>query len=261
MSEAALDVHELCFRRGRQDVLLEVTLSVTAGDFVSIVGPNGVGKTTLLKCLMRILTPSSGRVTVLGKELPAYHQRELARHMSYLPQSDHRVPPFTVYEYVMLGRYPHLSPFSRISAADEAVVQTVMDRIGVSAWKDRDLHSLSGGERQKVLIAAALAQGAEILLLDEPASFLDPKHQQEVFRTLGQLNADGVTIVMVTHDINSAALHSRSIVALQHGTVEFSGASEAFMQADVLRRVFDIDARFVDHPQNGRRLLIPEGHA
>jgi iron complex transport system ATP-binding protein len=203
----AIEVEDLSFSIGEKAILRGVSLGVETGEFISIIGPNGAGKSTLLKCLVRVNRGWSGTVRLKGRGLGEYSQRELARVMSYVPQARDGAMPFTVLEFVLMGRYPYLGPFSVIDAADEAAALEVLEMVGMKDFARRAMRTLSGGERQKALIAGALSQGAEIMLLDEPTTFLDPRHEHEIINILGRINRDhGVTIVSVTHDINHAAL-------------------------------------------------------
>jgi iron complex transport system ATP-binding protein len=249
---AAISIRNLTCRLGGRAVLDGVSLDIPIGGSVAILGPNGAGKTTLLKCIARIVRPASGAVEILGRPAAAYAQRELARVLSYVPQADARYLPFRVSEFVLLGRYPHLSPFSSLTPEDRRAADAAMDRTGTREFADRPIDTLSGGERQRVFIAAALAQGARILLLDEPATFLDYKHQVEVVDLLRGLNRDeGVTLVSVTHDANDAALLGEHAVALKAGRVHFAGAVSALLAEGVLESVFDTPFD---------RIAAPAGH-
>ena len=179
--------------------------------------------------------------------------------IGYVPQSDGRHAPFTVREFVLMGRYPYLSPFSPPSPSDKAAVREAMEVTGTSEFSERFLGTLSGGERQKVYIAAALAQEAQVLLLDEPTTFLDPKHESDIYRLLAGINRErGVTIVSVTHDINSAVLTSRTVLALKGGMVAFCGPAEEFMDEEVLRNIYEKSFSLMNHPQYGRTIIAPE---
>ncbi len=237
---AAIRVDNLVCRLGGRAVLDGVSLEIPERSSVAILGPNGAGKTTLLKSITRIVKFSSGSIDILGKNTSRYSQRDLARVLSYVPQADARYLPFRVSEFVMLGRYPHLSPFSTLTPQDRIAADAAMDRTGTREFAERPIDTLSGGERQRVFIAAALAQGARILLLDEPATFLDYKHQVEVLELLRRLNRDeGVTLVSVTHDANNAARLGDQAIALKTGRVHFSGTVPALLADGVLESVFD----------------------
>lgn len=255
---ALIHIRNFSFAVNGTRILEEVCLEVGAGEFLSIIGPNGAGKTTLIKCLVRINTGGTGGITVEGKPLEAYSQKELARLVGYVPQSDGRGLPFTVEEFVLMGRYPYLGPLSPAGKEDERAARAALELTGTAHLSGRFLETLSGGERQSVLIAAALAQGTRILLLDEPTAFLDPKHVADIHRILRRVNRErGLTVVMVTHDINGAALLSDRIAILKSGHVAFSGPPEAVMRNEILEPVYEQPFLFVTHPATGRRLIIP----
>ncbi|HLA85854.1 MAG TPA: ABC transporter ATP-binding protein, partial [Thermoguttaceae bacterium] len=234
-----LDVRDLSISLGSQAILDRVSFGVARGEAVAIVGPNGAGKTTLLKCLAGILRGDSGEIRLEGRAISEYPRRQLARRMSYVPQADSQPVPFTVEQFVLMGRYPYLSPFSPVGREDRQAARRAMERTGTVEFAARRLDTLSGGERQKVYIAAALAQAAEILLLDEPTTFLDYHHQEDICRLLRETAQDaGLTMVSVTHDVNRAALESDRIVALQRGRVAFLGSSADIMRADVLADLY-----------------------
>lgn len=262
MEGFAIRVSDFSCRIGGREVLAGVSLAVRDGEFACLVGPNGAGKSTLLRCLHRIREGAGGRIEIAGRELASYTQKELARSQSYVPQADGRYLPFTVEEFVRMGRYPHVSAFSGAGVADRQAVQEALRVTGAAEFAARYMGTLSGGERQKVFIAAALAQGARILLLDEPTTFLDPKHQAEVLQVLRTVNrAQGVTVLAVTHDLNAAALVGEHIVALKAGRVVYDGLPAGFMRNEVLRTIYDKDFLLVSHPQNARLMVLPEALA
>ena len=254
-----LEITGYSFSIGPKEILRDVSFSVSQGEYLSIVGPNGAGKTTLLKCLDRIYRGGTGQISVFGQPLKSYRQRELARQLSYVPQADGRVFPFTVDQFVLMGRYPYLNPLSSVGREDMEAVREVMERTGVDEFAHRKLDTLSGGERQKVYIAAALAQGAEVLLLDEPTTFLDYRHQAEVRDLLAEVNRNsGVTVVAVTHDLNRAAMDSDRVVALREGSVVFDGTPSEIMQPEVLQRIYDTSFLLVGHPQGDVPIIAPQ---
>jgi len=257
--EHVIMIRNYSFRLGKKQVLRDVSLVMARGEYVAMVGPNGAGKSTLLKCLDRILTGGSGEIEICGRPLASYRQKELARLIGYVPQADGRVFPFTVEQFVLLGRYPYLSPFTPVSRQDRQVVREALELTGTVEFADRLLPTLSGGERQKVLIAAALAQGAEILLLDEPTTFLDYRHQAEIRCLLARINREsGATILAVTHDVNSAALESDRIVALKEGAVAFCGLPCELMQPHVLAQIYATPLLLVDHPVARLPVIVPQ---
>jgi len=256
--ETVLEIRDFSFRLGRKEILRDVSFAAARGEYLTIVGPNGAGKTTLLKCIDRLLAGGTGRIDVFGLPLESYRQKDLARRISYVPQADGRVIPFTVRQFVLMGRYPYLSPFSSIDkegrrAADEALQVT-----GTAEFADRRLDTLSGGERQKVYIAAALAQGSDILLLDEPTTFLDYRHQAEIRDLLSRVNRQSkVTIVCVTHDLNRAVLDSDRIVALGGGRVLFAGRPDEIMKSDALEALFRTPFVLTSHPEAAMPMIVP----
>ncbi|MGW8181894.1 MAG: ABC transporter ATP-binding protein, partial [bacterium] len=216
------------------------------------------GKTTLLKCLNRILAPCSGSIEILGRSIDQFRQSELAQRVAYVPQAGGQSLPFTVYEFVLLGRYPYFSPFSSVSTDDEQAVWDALCLTEIESLEHRTLETLSGGEYQKVLIAAALAQTAEILLLDEPTTFLDPRHQAEIIRILRKTNRQkGTTLLTVTHDLNSAVIVGERILALKEGKAVFQGDSEQIMNAEILGEIYGQEFDFVNHPKLNRMLAVP----
>lgn len=255
----ALEIHSLSLCIGGNNILKDVSFEVPQGAFRSIVGPNGAGKTSLLRCVMGITKGWSGQIRVDSRPLDSYNRRHLARLVSYIPQSDEMPFPYSGREMVTMGRYPHLSPFTRVSPADLAVVERTLLRTGTSSLADRDMRTLSGGERQKLLIAAALAQAAGTMLLDEPTTFLDPRHTEEILSILTELNRSGVTIIMVTHDLNHAVQCADSVTALVDGAVAFDGPSGELMNNRVLRAVYGKDFTLVPHPVSGKLMALPDG--
>ncbi len=234
----AIETEKLSFEVGGKAILSEVTFALTAGERLSVIGPNGAGKTTLLRCLMGML-PARGEVSIFDKPLRSYTRRELAKRVSYVPQPDGAYVPFSVFEFVLMGRYPHWSPFSTVSSDDKAIAQRALEMTDTAAFTDRAMDTLSGGERQRVTIAGALAQGHELLLLDEPTAFLDYKHQVEIRALLRRLcRENGVTIVSVTHDA-AAAFESDAVLALKVGRVAFLGKPAELYDGEILERVYD----------------------
>jgi iron complex transport system ATP-binding protein len=259
MTKAIIEARDIYYGVGRKEILKGVSIEVREGEALSIIGPNGAGKTTLLKCLNRILRPDEGEIRLADRRLSRYSQTAVARLVGYVPQADGRLAPFSVHEFVMMGRYPHLSPFSSVTSKDEQAVDSALEMTGMGDFAERRLATLSGGERQKVFIAAALAQEARILLLDEPTTFLDPHHQADIYNIIRRINKDGVTVVSITHDVNSAALSSDRIVALKEGQVVFVGSPEELMTESNLAMIYDKRFLFAAHPTKGTPLLVPEG--
>ncbi len=216
-------------------------LEVAAGECVALVGPNGAGKTTLLRCLAGLRTPSAGELTHRGRNFDELSRRELARRIAYVPQVRPASVPLTVREAVELGRYPHLSRFQLASsAADHRAVDQALAAAGIEAFAERPLDELSGGERQMAWIAAALAQAAEVLILDEPTTHLDPRHQRDVAGLLHRLHREeGATILFATHDLDLAGLLGDRVLALRAGRIAALGLPREVLAADSLAALFD----------------------
>jgi iron complex transport system ATP-binding protein len=256
----AIEVADLSYGvRGKQ-ILKGVSFDVPQGQYLVVIGPNGAGKTTLLKCLMRIYKKSGQSIRIFGKNLTEFAQKDLAKLVGYVPQADEMASGFSVYEFVAMGRYPYLNPFTGLDGRDRKKVDEALELTNTTALKERVMGTLSGGERQRVSIAAALAQEAKILLLDEPTSFLDPLHQVHVHELLGDLHQNlGLTIVTVTHNINAAAIWGEKVMALRNGRTVFSGDGDELMQNEVLESIYEKRFVFSKHPQTGKPVIVPDG--
>jgi cobalamin transport system ATP-binding protein len=257
MTAQLIQVHDFSCSIEKSRILDGVSFGVNEGQHLSIIGPNGAGKTTLLRCLLRILEGSSGTISVAGKPLQEWPRRELATLMSYVPQAAGRGLPYTASEFVAMGRYPYLSPFSSLQASDHAAIRDAMQLTDCGRFSDRMLDTLSGGERQEVMIAAALAQGARAMVLDEPTTFLDYRHQASIRRILREVKAAGTTVISVTHDVNAALSWSDSILALREGRVAFHGTPEELLEGEVLAGIYDTEFSITAHPAGDRPLVIP----
>ena len=261
MGEPAIAVESLSFSIAGKAILRNISARIEAGQTWSIIGANGAGTSTLLKCLMRIHSGWSGRAYLHGRDLRRCSQRELARSIAYVPQpgGDQQFP-YTVREFVRMGRYAYSGPFGTAHPGDQAAIDAAMKRADVEAFADRTLNALSGGERQKVFVAAALAQGGNVLLLDEPTAFLDYRHQVEVAGILQSINREsGATILSVTHDVNAAMLAGGNVLALRDGEVTWTGPAADLACEKTLAGIFDASFRFLDDPVTGLRLVAPQG--
>ncbi|MBC8206084.1 MAG: ABC transporter ATP-binding protein [Kiritimatiellaeota bacterium] len=224
---------------GGVSILKGISFSVAEGEYISIIGPNGAGKTTLMRCLLGMYV-YEGSVRIDGTECSQANSRELAKTISYVPQTHDMEFPLTVRDFVMMGRYPYLSPLAPAQKRDIEAVEKALEVTGTGSFRDRLLRTLSGGERQKVYIAAALAQETPVMLLDEPATFLDWKHQADVMQLLKKINREcGATIVAVNHDLNSAAHWSDRIIALKEGAVLLDGPPAEIIQPGPLKELFE----------------------
>ena len=240
-------------------ILREVSLQIRRGEYISIVGPNGAGKTTLLRAFDRMLVGEiSGDLDICGMPWQDWKQSDLAKLAALVPQADSRVIPFTVEQFLLMCRYPYMNPFASVNPNDRKVVHEAMVGTGTTPFARRRLDTLSSGERQKVYIAAALAQGAHIWLLDEPTTFLDYHHQDDILSLVALANKEfDVTVVAVTHDLNRAALESDRIIALREGELAFYGTPDLIMKPDVLKRIYGTAMLLVDHPRSGMPMIVP----
>ncbi|RLL69624.1 ABC transporter ATP-binding protein [Streptomyces sp. Z26] len=245
---------------GDRVVIDSLDLAVPPGLITAIVGANACGKSTLLRSMSRLLAPRSGRVLLDGEEVHRIPARQLARTLGLLPQSPVAPEGIVVSDLVGRGRHPHQGMFSRWKAEDDAAVAAALEATGTTALADRPVDELSGGQRQRVWIAMALAQHTDVLLLDEPTTFLDASHQVEVLDLLTDLNATrGTTVVMVLHDLNLAARYADHVLALTDGRLHASGTPDEVLTEETVRAVFGLDSRIIEDPVSGRPLMLPKG--
>ncbi len=242
-----LKVNDLCFAypNGRK-VLHDVSFSAEAGTMLCLLGPNGSGKTTLLKCLLRLLKHSSGAVLLDGQPAEQYSSGRLAQMVAYVPQTPSSAFAFTVRQIVLLGRTPHLGPMGFETDLDHRVVKAAMEMTEVHQFADRTLDELSGGEAQRVMIARALAQQPQIMLLDEPTSHLDIRNQLLIYRMMHRLAHDwNMAIVCVSHDVNLAGRFADRLVLMREGKVLAAGACDEVIRRDVLSKAYDVEVELI----------------
>ncbi|MFC6088042.1 ABC transporter ATP-binding protein [Saccharothrix lopnurensis] len=246
---------------GERLVVSGLDLDVLSGSVTAVIGPNGCGKSTLLRALGRLLPARSGAVLLDGERIDRTPTREVAKVLAVLPQSPRAPEGLTVAELVARGRHPHQSWYRQWSADDEAAVAAALEMTGMAALADRAVDELSGGQRQRAWISMALAQGTDLLLLDEPTTYLDLAHQIDVLDLVQRLNAEfGRTVVMVLHDLNLAARYADRLVAMRDGEVVVAGAPAEVLTEEVLLEVFGLEARVVVDPVAGTPLVVPIGH-
>lgn len=243
-----------------QPILLNLDLAIPRGKITVIVGPNGCGKSTLLKSLARLLKPISGTVYLDSNSIFKLPTKEVAKKLAILPQSPTAPEGLTVEELVAQGRYPYQSWLQQWSVDDEKITQQALATTGLLELAGRSLDSLSGGQRQRAWIAMALAQDTEILLLDEPTTFLDLAHQIELLDLLYDLNhSQGRTIVMVLHDLNQACRYGDNLIVLQDGKIVTQGHPEQVMTVGMVRLVFGLESQIIQDPVTGTPMCIPMG--
>ena len=245
---------------GERTVIEDLDLLVPPGRICAIVGANACGKSTLLRSMTRLLAPRDGRVLLDGKAVHRLPAKELARTLGLLPQSPIAPEGITVSDLVGRGRHPHQSVFTRWKKEDDAAVATALEATQTTELAERAVDELSGGQRQRVWIAMALAQQTDLLLLDEPTTFLDVSHQIEVLDLLTDLNRTrGTTIVMVLHDLNLAARYADHLVALASGRVHAVGTPTEVLTVENVQAVFGLDCQVIPDPTSGTPLMLPIG--
>jgi iron complex transport system ATP-binding protein len=257
---AVLNARDLTLKYGQRCVVDGLTAEIPEGKVTMIVGANACGKSTLLRGLSRLLKPAAGAVTLDGKDIHSRPARELARTLGLLPQHPTAPDGITVRDLVGRGRYPHQGFFRSWSARDDAAVQRALEATETLELAGRNVDELSGGQRQRVWIAMALAQETDVLLLDEPTTYLDLAHQVEVLDLVTDLNRTrGTTVAIVLHDLNLAARYADHVIAMKGGAVVALGPPGDVVTEELVREVFGLESRVIPDPVSGTPLIIPIG--
>lgn len=255
-----LSVQGVTLGYGDRTVVTDLDLAVPPGSITAIVGANACGKSTLLRSMARLLAPREGRVLLDGKDLHRLPTREVARVLGLLPQSPVAPEGIAVADLVSRGRHPHQRVLARWSGKDDEAVASALEVTGTTELADRSVDELSGGQRQRVWIAMALAQETDVLLLDEPTTFLDVAHQVDVLDLLTELNRErGTTVVMVLHDLNLAARYADHLVAVREGRLHAAGPPAEVLTATVVEEVFGMRSHVVPDPVSGAPMVLPIG--
>jgi len=253
-----LGAQNLVLGYGGKPVIEGLSLEIARGKITVLVGANASGKSTLLRALGRLLRPEAGDVMLDGKAIASLSTREVARRLAILPQGPVAPEALTVRQLVAQGRYAHQRLLRRWSDEDETALAGALDATGTSDLAGRPVDELSGGQRQRAWIAMALAQQTDLLLLDEPTTYLDLAHQVSILELVAELNArDGRTIVMVLHDLNQAARYADHIVALRAGAIVAAGPAAQIITEANVQTVFDVDVRIIEDPITGGPLCVP----
>jgi iron complex transport system ATP-binding protein len=258
----SLQISQVYFSYLNGLVLHDINLSITAGEMVGLLGPNGSGKTTLIKLVSGILKPKQGEIRLDGSSLSRLSRKSVARSLAVVPQQFHIPFAFTAGEVAMLGRIPFLKAFAGESKDDRQFVSNALEWVGISELKERRFDELSGGERQKVILAMALAQQPRLLLLDEPIVHLDIAHQVEILELVKRLNVEqGLTVIGAMHDLNLAALYFDRLILLKEGRVWADGTPAQVLTEDILREVFAAPVTVEQHPTTGvpHIVIMPKG--
>lgn len=255
---SVLSVENLAAGYGRP-AFEQVSFRVAPGEFVGLLGPNGTGKSTLLKAISGLIRPIAGSVELFGKPFGKFRPQELARRMAMLPQQPPSDGEFSVREVVSFGRHPYQQAFGwGQGEEDHRVVEDAMRALGVEGWKDRRMGTLSGGEQQRVRLAQALAQEPELLLLDEPTAWADLSYQLELMRQVSELSrVRRLAVVAVLHDLNQAAQFCSRLLLLHHGRLEKDGAPAEVLTEDTIARAYGVPVHVRNHPQNGAPYILP----
>ncbi|GAA5206506.1 ABC transporter ATP-binding protein [Streptomyces thinghirensis] len=244
---------------GARTVIDELDVAIPPGVITTIIGPNGCGKSTLLRTLSRLLKPTRGTVVLDGEDIVTLRTRDVAKKLGLLPQAPVAPDGLTVSDLVARGRHPHQSWLRQWSSDDAAVVERALAMTGVSDLADRPVDSLSGGQRQRVWISMTLAQGTDLLLLDEPTTYLDLAHAIDVLDLVDDLHESGCTVVMVLHDLNLATRYSDNLVVMREGAVLAQGHPRDVITAELLHEAFGLRAKVIDDPVGDRPLIVPIG--
>ncbi len=259
-STHALSAEGVTLGYGGRPVVEELDLAVPPGRVTAIVGANACGKSTLLRAMSRLLRPTRGRIVLDGHDLHRLDTKQVARTLGLLPQSPVAPEGLVVADLVARGRHPHQRLLSRWGAADDEAVAEALELTGTASLAQRSVDELSGGQRQRVWIAMALAQQTDVLLLDEPTTYLDVSHQVEVLDLLTDLNRRrGTTIVMVLHDLNLAARYADHLVALAAGRIHSAGDPRRVLTVDAVREVFGLESHVIVDPVSRTPLVLPIG--
>lgn len=244
---------------GARTVIDDLDVAIPPGVITTIIGPNGCGKSTLLRTLSRLLKPAKGTVVLDGDDIVKLKTRDVAKKLGLLPQAPVAPEGLTVSDLVARGRHPHQSWLRQWSSDDAAVVERALAMTGVSDLAGRPVDSLSGGQRQRVWISMTLAQGTDLLLLDEPTTYLDLAHAIDVLDLVDDLHESGCTVVMVLHDLNLATRYSDNLIVMREGAILAQGHPRDVITAELLHEAFGLRAKVIDDPVGDRPLIVPIG--
>ncbi len=254
----AVEVHDLCFRYRNGRVLDGISFTIEAGEILGVMGPNSAGKTTLLRLLSRVLVPEEGKIFLFGCDLTTVTRREVAQTVAVVPQEFQVAFPFTVEQVIAMGRYAYARGIGLETAEDRQAAARAMDATRTTHLASKYLDQLSAGEKQRVVIARALAQQPRLLLLDEPTAHLDISHQREILSLLTRLKVErGLTIIVVSHDLNAAAACADRLLLLKEGMVLTVGLPEEVMRSEIVEDAYGCAVWIDADPETGKIRIVP----
>jgi len=253
-----LKINEICFSYDSREILKGISFEVSASVFLGIIGPNGAGKTTLLRCINNALKPTKGVIYFDGKEVRQFSRKEIAKNIGVVPQRDDINFPFSVYEIVMMGRFPHLGFLDKENPKDYEMTEKALEEVGIKHLSQCRIDEISGGEFQKVIIARALAQEPKVLLLDEPTLHLDINHQLEILEFIKNLVLkNDLVVIMVTHDLWLASRYCDSLLLIKEGKIHSCGKVNEVLTKDNIKDVYQIEVDIIQHPLIKNPIIIP----
>ena len=253
----SISIEHLTFSYGSHEVLKGVTFHAEPGQFLSVLGPNGVGKSTLFRCILGLLTPSGGSITIDGIPITQLTPAQLARRIAFIPQSHSPVFNYSVFDMVLMGTTAQTGTFSSPGKAQTEVVEIVLEKLGIAHLKDRSYGNISGGERQLVLIARAMAQQAKILVMDEPSANLDYGNRIRVMQTMRKLTEDGYCVIQSTHDPDQAYLYSDRVLALYDGRVLAFGTPQDTIDSQLISSLYGVNVEVCSLQNDRVRICVP----
>lgn len=254
----SIEVKSLNFSYGDRQILFDISFTAEKGEFLSILGPNGVGKSTLFRCVLGLLSGYTGQVLVDGRDARSLSVRESARHIAYIPQSSAPAFNYSVFDIVLMGRTSGLSTFRTPKASDREKCHWALEKVGIAHLENRCYHRLSGGERQLVLIARAMAQDAPVLMLDEPTANLDFGNQVRVLTQARELAREGYTVIQTTHNPEQSYLYSHRILALQNGRVLQWGTPAQVLTEETMQTLYGVDVDVLSLYGDRARVCVPK---
>jgi iron complex transport system ATP-binding protein len=259
MTPAILQLKDVSFAYHEEPVVKSISLQVEPGEFIGVLGPNGSGKSTLLKLLGGILKPDSGNVLFRDQDLHDYKRKILAQSIAWLPQEHTMAFPFRVAEIVLMGRHPYLSPMSFESQRDFDIASQAMHTTETTHLSERQFTDISGGEKQRVMLACAITQEPKVMLLDEPTTALDIKYQLEIINILHRLNRnEGMTMLLAMHDLHLASKYCRRLILIDKGNIVKDGTPEEVLQKEILESVYGVQLKVIRDPEDGSIMISPE---